>query len=343
MAYKVIRSAKDDYQIGREITAVLDSASDLATLIASEGTLAPGSIATVVGKGMPTYVLNASGEWKNVDGSSGGGGVLDTLSVVENGSYVAGSGDYSEIDGWNEVVVDVPAPTPVLQDISVTENGAYTADPDYDGLGEVTVDVSVTPPVLSTLAVSTNGQYEAGSGSYSDVEGWNEVTVNVPDPPPEFMDAVVSTQSLSTKLANPVLLPLGDYANILRAAINLNGLVNVMAQALSTAQLLSSASYGKMQLTFQGMGTQIVPVAAVINSSGATPALHLSGGAYDSANDMAVYYAGVVDNTDMLQFTKLVIVQNGTAQDMTAQAGQLVSDLSLDLSLHVNLTAAQGD
>lgn len=67
MAYKVIRSAKDDYQIGREITAVLDSTSDLATLIASEGTLAPGSIAIVADSGMPTYILNASGEWMSVD------------------------------------------------------------------------------------------------------------------------------------------------------------------------------------------------------------------------------------------------------------------------------------
>lgn len=70
MAYKVIRSAKDDYQIGREITAVLDSTSDLEDLIAGEGTLAPGSIAIIADAGLPSYVLNASGVWKSTEEAS---------------------------------------------------------------------------------------------------------------------------------------------------------------------------------------------------------------------------------------------------------------------------------
>lgn len=67
MAYKIIRDMSELYQTGREITAVLDSASDLEDLIASEGALAPGSIAIVADSDMPTYILNASGEWMSVD------------------------------------------------------------------------------------------------------------------------------------------------------------------------------------------------------------------------------------------------------------------------------------
>lgn len=45
------------------ITAVLDSASDLEALGTEH---AAGSIAMVADKGVPSYMLNASGEWKEV-------------------------------------------------------------------------------------------------------------------------------------------------------------------------------------------------------------------------------------------------------------------------------------
>ena len=63
MAYKIIRDENNKYQMGREITAVLDSSADLVTL----GTdYCAGSIAMVADKGVPSYMLNASGEWKEI-------------------------------------------------------------------------------------------------------------------------------------------------------------------------------------------------------------------------------------------------------------------------------------
>ena len=66
MAYSITKRTLVRYQNGHEIveiTAVLDSVSDLASL----GTdFAPGSIAMVADKGVPTYMLNASGEWKEI-------------------------------------------------------------------------------------------------------------------------------------------------------------------------------------------------------------------------------------------------------------------------------------
>lgn len=63
MAYKIIRDENNKYQMGREITAVLDAVSDLDGL----GTdFCPGSIAMVADKGVPSYMLNASGAWKEI-------------------------------------------------------------------------------------------------------------------------------------------------------------------------------------------------------------------------------------------------------------------------------------
>lgn len=63
MAYKIIRDEWNKYQLGREITAVLDAIDDLASL----GTdFAPGSVAIVADKGATSYMLNASGAWKEI-------------------------------------------------------------------------------------------------------------------------------------------------------------------------------------------------------------------------------------------------------------------------------------
>ena len=63
MAYKIIRDENNKYQMGREITAILDAVSDLDSL----GTdYCPGSVAMVADSGAPVYMLNASGEWKEI-------------------------------------------------------------------------------------------------------------------------------------------------------------------------------------------------------------------------------------------------------------------------------------
>lgn len=63
MAYKIIRDENNKYQMGREITAILDAVSDLDSL----GTdYCPGSVAMVADKGAPVYMLNASGVWKEI-------------------------------------------------------------------------------------------------------------------------------------------------------------------------------------------------------------------------------------------------------------------------------------
>ena len=63
MAYRIIREYKNQYQTGTEITAILDSTDDLTSLGSD---YAPGSIAIVADSGVPSYMLNASLEWKRI-------------------------------------------------------------------------------------------------------------------------------------------------------------------------------------------------------------------------------------------------------------------------------------
>ena len=68
MAYKIIKTAYQNGEISlskhREIiTAILDTTEDLAAV----GTdYSPGSVAMVADKGVPSYMLNASGMWKEI-------------------------------------------------------------------------------------------------------------------------------------------------------------------------------------------------------------------------------------------------------------------------------------
>ena len=65
MAYRIIKTEPSLIgEISRPvIMAVLDSNDDLAALSNNYGT---GSVAIVADKGVPAYMLNASGEWKEI-------------------------------------------------------------------------------------------------------------------------------------------------------------------------------------------------------------------------------------------------------------------------------------
>lgn len=123
--------------------------------------------------------------------------VIESLSVTENGTYNVPSG----IDGYGPVVVDVPTIPPVLVELNVDENGTYLPDTGQDGFSKVIVDVPIPVPVLETLSVDTNGTYNPGEG----VDGFSQVVVNVPQPVPLY----------------PYVTP--DYMGLSYAYIAING------------------------------------------------------------------------------------------------------------------------
>lgn len=98
--------------------------------------------------------------------------VIESLSVTENGTYLVPEG----VDGFNPVSVSVPASAPVIEPISITQNGTTTAPSGVDGYSPITVAVPSTQPVINPLSISQNGVYTAPSG----VDGYSPITVNVP-------------------------------------------------------------------------------------------------------------------------------------------------------------------
>lgn len=73
-----------------------------------------------------------------------GGGSETTiieLNATENKTYLAPAGS-----AYNPVNVNVPAPAPNLEDVTITENGIYEASEGYDGIGIATVNIDKSKP-----------------------------------------------------------------------------------------------------------------------------------------------------------------------------------------------------
>ena len=96
--------------------------------------------------------------------------VLDSLSVTDNGTYTPSVG----VDGYDMVEVNVTKEIHNVTSKSITANGVYNSDGN-DVWNEVTVNVPERQPVLESLSITENGSYTPSSG----VDGYNSVTVNV--------------------------------------------------------------------------------------------------------------------------------------------------------------------
>ena len=107
--------------------------------------------------------------------NKGGGGkepVVEALSVTENGIYNAPSG----VDGFTPVDVNVPSREPVLESLSITDNGTYTPSAGKDGFDSVDVNVPKEHHNVTSKSITANGTYNSTGD-----EVWNEVSVNVPE------------------------------------------------------------------------------------------------------------------------------------------------------------------
>ena len=75
-----------------------------------------------------------------INGTPDGGGksaVIEGLTITSNGTYTAGSG----VDGYSPVEVDVPAPEFVTETLSVSVNNTYYPGEGVNGFSQVVVDV----------------------------------------------------------------------------------------------------------------------------------------------------------------------------------------------------------
>lgn len=98
---------------------------------------------------------------------------LETLNATENDTYTP----TSPVQGFNRVVVNVPAPQ--LTTLNTTMNGDFTPSSPYVGYSSVRVEVS---PTLQNKTVNQNGTVTADQG----YDGLGTVTVNVSTPTEPF-------------------------------------------------------------------------------------------------------------------------------------------------------------
>lgn len=106
-----------------------------------------------------------------MNGGAGSEAIIESLSISANGVYTASSG----IDGYSPITVNVPQEEPSIQSLSISANGTYNAPADVDGYNPITVNVPQKEPSIQNLSITANGTYTAPSGT----DGYSPVVVDV--------------------------------------------------------------------------------------------------------------------------------------------------------------------
>lgn len=127
-----------------------------------------------------------------VIGIGGGSEITVTeLNVTENGTYTAPAGS-----AYNPVNVEVPAPSPNLEDITITENGTYQASEGYDGIGTATVNIDKSKPDYTELS-----DFDFTKNNLHDnIRNWDIPTQN-------YSNINVSTDGITLTATNSNCLP----------------------------------------------------------------------------------------------------------------------------------------
>ena len=149
-------------------------------------------------------------------GGEAGEIVIEPLSVTENGTYTAPTGT----DGYSPVSVTVPQTT--VQSLSVTQNGTYTA-PTGTAYSPVTVDVQEQP-------------WQPLQNGYSNF--WFELTDDTLSPWLNFSaknsDAVIDWGDGSGEVALDTLTPTHTYARAGKYVVKVKGVTGIDILYLNT-------------------------------------------------------------------------------------------------------------
>ena len=126
----------------------------------------------------PQWVSEEFYNWFTANATQTSGTTSSTdFTITANGTTELTDLNGKIIRKVPKVLVNVPAPTPTLQEKTATSNGTVTPDAGYDGLSKVTVNVPSTTITLQekTVTPSTSSQTVTADSSYT---GLSKVTVN---------------------------------------------------------------------------------------------------------------------------------------------------------------------
>lgn len=126
-----------------------------------------GDIADAIRSKLGVQTTYKPSEMANAIGNISGGGsipVINSLSVTENGTYTAPSG----VDGYSPITVNVPSGGATLQSKSninpTTSSQTITPDSGYDGLSSVQINAMPTQSLPSSTSSSATGTQKAVIG-----------------------------------------------------------------------------------------------------------------------------------------------------------------------------------
>ena len=144
---------------------------------------------------------------------SGGGGsaVIEGLTITSNGTYTAGEG----VDGYSPVEVNVPSPQFVTETLSVSVNNIYYPGEGVNGFSQVVVDVPISGWDQKSVTEGTieiiNLDNSASFVASSAFNGNQNIkTVNLPYATSVGMDAFF--QCRLTQINLPVCSYIGESA-----------------------------------------------------------------------------------------------------------------------------------
>lgn len=196
-------------------------------------------------------ILDAVNALPEPDSGEAAEPVIEGLTITENGTYTAPDG----VDGYSPVVVNVPVPDGYIVPSGtqqITENGEY----DVTEKTAVTVAVPEREVVLQDIEVTENGTYTAEEG----YDGLGQVTVNVPldDGGTQGVDLLYYAKHLHETFLEAIFPD--DTSLVLRLQEPLNrgsygGMYQTFAKAtgLKSLKIITddTASQWKLQQTFR--------------------------------------------------------------------------------------------